>query len=171
MKLKTILSVLLLWMTATSAMAEETWSSLYVFLKDGSKVQFILPIQKPSAYCMEGVMYVYNYGDYYGNGSYSVAFERDEVDYLKVDKADLTGVEEIQSDEPRIRFDLTRKGVVSISGLQSADRIQVFGLDGKSINAAINRHDSEATVDLTQQRRGVYVVSVNQSFSFKLMKP
>ncbi len=172
MKLKTILPVLLLWITATCALAEETASSLFVYLKDGSKAEFVLPIKKPSVNCEKGVMYVYNNGDDYGNGSYSVAFQRDEVDYLKVDKQEiLMTIDKVQNDEPRIRFDLTRKGVVSISGLQGTDRIQVFGLDGKSINAAISRHDGEATVDLTQQRHGVYVVSVNKSFSFKLMKP
>lgn len=172
MKLKTILSLLLLWITAAGAMAEETSSSLFVYLKSGSKVQFVLPTQKPTVNCEKGAMYVYNNGDSNEDGSYSVAFQRDEVDYLKVDKSvDLTGIETAQADEPRIRFDLTRKGVVSVSGLQTTDRIQVFGLDGKSINAAISRHDGEATVDLTQQRHGVYVVSVNKSFTFKLMKP
>ena len=163
MKAKTILSVLLLWMTATCAMAEETMSSLYVFLKDGSKMQFILPLEKPIVYCEKGVMWVH--------GNYGVSFNRDEVDYLKVDKADLTTIEEVQSDEPRIRFDLTRKGVVSVSGLQATDHIQVYSLDGKSAEAVVSHHESEATVDLSQQRRGVYMVSVNKSFTFKLMKP
>ena len=163
MKAKTILSVLLLWMSATCAMAEETMSSLYVFLKDGSKMQFILPLEKPIVYCEKGVMWVH--------GNYGVSFNRDEVDYLKVDKADLTTIEEVQSDEPRIRFDLTRKGVVGICGLQQADRIMVCSLDGKSVDAAISRHEGEATIDLSRQPRGVYLISVNQRFTFKLMKP
>jgi hypothetical protein len=169
MKFKTILSVLLLWMTATSAMADEIASSLNVFLKNGDMVQFVLPIHNPSVRYENGEMYVYAY---LNGGRYTpVIFSRDEVDYLKIEKVDLTSVEEVASDEPRIRFDLTRKGVVSINGLQSTDRIQVCSLDGKSVGAAISYHDSEATVDLTQQRRGVYVVSVNKSFTFKLMKP
>ena len=59
-------------------------------------------------------------------------FERDQVDYLKVDKSDLTVIDEVKGDESRIRFDLTRKGVVGICGLQQADRIMVCSLDGKS---------------------------------------
>lgn len=162
MKAKAFLSLLLLWMTATCVMAEDL-SSLYVFLKDGNKMQFILPLEKPIVYCEKGVMWVH--------GNYGVSFNRDEVDYLKVDKADLTTIEEVQSDEPRIRFDLTRKDVVSVSGLQVADHIQVYSLDGKSVDAAISRHEGEATVDLSQQKRGVYMISVNKSFTFKLMKP
>ena len=163
MKTKTILSLLLLWMTATCAMAEDL-SSLYVFLKDGNKVQFILPVQKPIVTFEKGTMYV-SYGDYV------MSFERDEVNYLKVDKADLTTIEEVQADEPRVRFAMTHKGVVNVSGLQQTDRIQVYSLDGKSVDAAISRHEGEATVDLSQQKHGVYMVSVNKSFTFKLMKP
>jgi hypothetical protein len=61
--------------------------------------------------------------------------------------------------------------VVNVSGLQKTDRIQVYSLDGKSVNAVVSRHEGEATVDLIQQKRGVYMVSVNNSFTFKLMKP
>ena len=163
MKTRTFLSLLLLWLTTTSAMAEDM-SSLFVFLKDGNKVQFILPVQKPIVTFEKGTMYV-------SYDNYVMSFERDEVNYLKVGEADLTAIEEVQADEPRVRFNLTSKGVVNVSGLQQTDRIQVYSLDGKSVNAVVSRHEGEATVDLSQQKRGVYMVSVNKSFTFKLMKP
>ena len=169
MKAKTIFSMLLLWMTATCAMAEET-SSLFVFLKDGSKIQFILPTENPTVAFSKGNMAV-TCSNQDSESWRNVTFQRDEVDFLKVDKAEQTTIEEVQIDEPRIRFDLTRKGVVNVSGLQKTDRIQVYSLDGKSVNAVVSRHEGEATVDLIQQKRGVYMVSVNNSFTFKLMKP
>ena len=46
MKARTILLGLLSWMMTASAMAEER-GTLFVNLADGSKVTFILPIQKP----------------------------------------------------------------------------------------------------------------------------
>lgn len=157
--------MLLLWITTTNAMAEDM-SSLYILLKGGNKVQFILPVQKPMVTCAKGTMYVY-YDDY----TQIMSFERDEVDYLEVKQADLTAIDKAEINEPDIRFDLTHKGVVSIYGLQAKDRIHVYSLDGKSVDATITRHESEATVDLSQQRRGIYMVSVNNSFTFKLMKP
>ena len=58
-----------------------------------------------------------------------------------------------------------------VSGLQATDHLQVFSLDGKSVSVAVRRHDNEATVDLIQKPRGIYMVSVNNRFTFKLMKP
>ena len=78
----------------------------------------------------------------------------------------------VKSDKcQRISFNLTSAGVARVSGLQSSDRLQVFGLDGKSVSAVVSRNDGEATIDLTQQPRGIYIVSVNLRFTFKLMKP
>lgn len=169
MKAKAFLSLLLLWMTASNAMAEET-SSLFVFLKDGSIVQFILPTENPTVAFSKGNMTV-TCSNQEPDSWRDVTFQRDEVDYLKVDDSIPTAIENVKNDEPRVRFDMTRKGIVNINGLQSTDRIQVYELDGKSADAAISRHEGEATVDLSQQKRGVYMVSVNKSFTFKLMKP
>lgn len=55
--------------------------------------------------------------------------------------------------------------------MQQGDRLQVFGIDGKRIQAGVSAAGDEVTVDLSQQPRGVYMVSVNKSFTFKLMKP
>ena len=163
--------MLLLWMMTAGAMAGEN-TSLFVFLKDGTKVQFVLSKQEPTITYRRGVMAVNFVNSKSEVPNYeALYFDRDQVNYLKVDEPDPNAIEEVKSDEPRIRFNLTRKGVVSVSGLNQDDHLQVYGLDGKIIDAIVSRHDGEATVDLTQQRRGVYVVSVNKNFTFKLMKP
>jgi hypothetical protein len=171
MKVKHYLLMLLSWMMAAGAMAGES-TSLFVFLKDGTKVQFVLSKQEPTVSYWRGVMTV----DFVKSKSEvpnyeALYFDRDQVNYLKVDESDPNTIEEMKSEEPRIRFNLTRKGVVSVSGLNQDDHLQVYGLDGKNIDAIVSRHGGEATVDLSQQRRGVYVVSVNKYFTFKLMKP
>jgi hypothetical protein len=168
MKTKTILTLLLLWTVTVGTWAEEP-SKLFVHLKDGSKVEFVLPVQKPMVSFTRGIMKV----AYQENGSENyVSFERDQVDNLTVGTTDVTAIEDLKSDEgQRISFNLTSAGVVHVSGLQSSDRLQVFSIDGKNISTAVSRNDSEATVDLTQKPRGIYIVSVNQRFSFKLMKP
>ena len=101
-----------------------------------------------------------------------MTFERDMVDYLKVGKTEHDGVEGVEADkEDRVCFDLTHRSVVHVSGLKASDRLQVCSLDGKSVQADVSRNDGEAFVDLSQLRSGVYIVSVNGSFTFKLMKP
>ena len=77
----------------------------------------------------------------------------------------------VKGEEPGIRFDLTRQGVVHVSGLSDSDRLTVVSLDGKQVKPAVSLNGSEATVDLTGQPRGCYIVRVNKRFSFKLLKP
>ena len=164
-KAKTFLVLLLLWTTTAGAWADDQ-GSLFIMTKDGKCVRFVLPVQKPIVTFGNGVMEVSISGYTY------IHLERDEVDYLTVgtEEPQPNGIALVEGDE-HIQFDLTRKDVVRVSGLQKDDLVQVFALDGKSISTPISRHDGEAVVDLSQQRRGVYMVSVNQRFTFKLMKP
>ena len=168
MKTKPFLTLLLLWTMIVGAMAEEH-STLFVHLKDGSIVQFTLPVQKPVVSFTRGMMKVAFQEN--GNEDY-VSFERDQVENLTVGTTDVNAIEDVKSDEcQRISFNLTNAGVVRVGGLQPSDRLQVFSIDGKSVSTVVSRNDSEATIDLTQQPRSIYIVSVNQRFSFKLMKP
>ena len=168
MKTKPFLTLLLLWTMIVGAWAEER-STLFVHLKDGTIVQFTLPVQKPVVSFTRGMMKV----AYQENGEEDyVSFERDQVENLTVGTTDITAIEDVKSDKcQRISFNLTSAGIARVSGLQPSDCLQVFSLDGKSVSAVVSRNDGEATVDLTQQPRGIYIVSVNQRFSFKLMKP
>ena len=168
MKTKPFLTLLLLWTMIVGAMAEER-STLFVHLKDGSIVQFTLPVQKPVVSFTRGMMKV----AFQENGDEDyVSFERDQVENLTIGTTDATAIEDVKSDEgQRISFNLTSAGVVRVGGLQPSDRLQVFSIDGKSVSAVVSRNDGEATIDLTQQPRSIYIVSVNQRFSFKLMKP
>ena len=112
--------------------------------------------------------------DYLANGyaSTSMTFERDQIESLKVlDESEVVALDAAKDDSQSIRFDMTRPGVVNVSGLQDTDRLQVYTLDGKSISPSVSRHGKEASVDLSSQKQGVYIVSVNQCFTFKLMKP
>lgn len=168
MKTKTILTLLLLWTMTIGTWAEEQ-GLLFVHLKDGSKVQFVLPVQKPLVSFTRGMMKVAFQEN--GNENY-VSFERDQVENLTVGTTDASAIKDVKSvEDQRISFDLTSASVVRVSGLQPSDRLQVFSLDGKSISAVVSRNGDEATVDLAQKPRGIYIVSVNQCFTFKLMKP
>ena len=170
MKVKTFLSLLLSWAMAASAWADGDLSMLLLLLKDGSKLELNLPTQKPEIRCSHGIMQI----DYLANGyaSTSMTFERDQIESLKVlDESEVVALDATKDDSQSIRFDMTRPGVVNVSGLQDTDRLQVFTLDGKSISTSVSRNGKEASVDLSNQKQGVYIVSVNQRFTFKLMKP
>ena len=142
---------------------------LYVHLKDGSKVQFMLSVQKPVVSCGRGIMKIFYQED---DGEKYMAFERDQVEDLTFGTADATAIDEAKADNAqRVTFDLTRNGIVRASGLLPSDHLQVFSIDGKRVSAVVNRHHGEATVDLSHKPRGLYLISVNKRFTFKLMKP
>lgn len=153
----------------TGTLAEEH-DALIIRLADQTSVQFMLPDQEPSLVCQNGTMSVSFLKE--GTSEWdALQFTPDEVAEITIEKIDVTAIEEVKASEKRIRFDLSRGSVVRVSGLQQGDRLQVVSLDGKSIQTPVNRHDGEATIDLSSQPRGCYVVSVNRSFTFKLLKP
>ena len=175
MKAKPIITLLLFCMMAVGALAEEQ-STLLVHLKDGNVVQLVIPVQKPEIQCYmdqsgQSIMII---SYFLNDGQYPdeyLRLDRDQVDYLTFGETEVDAIEKVQEDKQQISFDLTRIGVVRVRGLKDSDRLQVNSLDGKSVNVPINRNGSEATVDLTQKPRGMYIVNVNQCFTFKLMKP
>ncbi len=159
--------MLLLPLCATGMQAEEA-QVLKIHLADQSYVLFVLPDQDPVINCSFSKMNV----SFQRDGEWdNMSFSRDEVVKMTIDKMNIDGVEEVKTADKRIRFDLSRGSVVRVSGLQADDRLSVVSLDGKSIQALVSRQDGEATIDLSGQPRGCYVVSVNKRFTFKLMKP
>ena len=166
--LSSLLFLLLSGLMFAEAFAADNPSVLYVHLKDGGMIEFVLPVQQPAITYLEGVMHV----DYLAeDGSQSsVSYDRDEVSFLSIGQGGILD-EVVPLAESTIQFDLTRVGMVHVSGLAERDRLQVFRPDGKQAKAGITRNGSEATVDLSREPRGIYLVSVNNRFTFKLMKP
>jgi hypothetical protein len=174
---KILLMVAVLMMTAISMKAQTAGerSILTVNLKDGSKVQFELPVQQPVVKFGKSQMTVTytqpsNNPDA-GDEEKSLDFGRDQVESLVVGVEEVVNVSDVKGAEPNIRFDLTSQSRVHISGLSDGDRLAVVSLDGKQMKLPVSRNGSEATLDLSGLPRGCYIVSVNKRFSFKLLKP
>ena len=172
------LLLLLCAMMASNLYAEDVEYIMYVNLKDGTNVSFVLSEKKPEVGCYDGKMTIF-YGSHYTvvdsteTSWYSIrdniVFERSQVKDLTFGIA--TGIEEVKSDNHHIAFDLSQSNFVRIRGLKSKDRVEVYSLDGKKVLVPTTIQDSEAVVDLSGRPRGVYMVSVNGSFTFKIMKP
>ena len=170
--------MLLFTFMASNLYAEDVEYIMYVNLTDGTNVQFVLSEKKPELMCYDGEMTIY-YGSHYTvvdsteTSWYSVrdniVFERSQVKDLTFGIA--TEIKEVKSDNHHIAFDLSQSNFVRISGLKSKDRVEVYALDGKKVLVPTTIQDSEAVVDLSGRPRGLYMVSVNGSFTFKIMKP
>ncbi|UKK53226.1 hypothetical protein [Prevotella sp. E2-28] len=174
MKIKTFLLFLLSLLMSVGAMAEKQ-AILTVNLVDGRKAQFLLPVERPEVKCEESMMtityLITSSSDSEENRWNTLTFERDKVKDLVIGETEVDKICEVKVEESRIRFDLTQRGMVRVSGLNDNDRLIVVSIDGKQVQPTISRSADEAVVDLTGQPRGSYIVSVNGSFSFKLMKP
>lgn len=174
MNMKHFLFLLLSWLVSVAAMAEKQ-GVLIVNLVDGGTAQFLLPVERPEIKCEEGIMTV-TYLISSANASEdsrwnTLTFERDKVKDLVIGETEVDEIREVKSEDPRIRFDLTQRSMVRVSGLTDGDRLTVVSIDGKKVLPTVTRSAGEVVVDLSGQPRGCYLVSVNGSFSFKLMKP
>ena len=166
--------LLLLSMLFSVDVIAEKQGILTVNLVDGQNVQFLLPVERPEIKCEEGVMtvtYLILANASEDSRWNTLTFERDKVKDLVIGEAEIDEIREVKSETSRIRFDLTHRSMVRVSGLSDTDRLTVVSIDGKLVKPIVSRGVGEAVVDLTGQPRGIYVVSVNGSFSFKLMKP
>ena len=144
---KILLMVAGLIMAAISMKAQTTSEQgvLTVNLKDGSKVQFALPVEQPVVTFGKSQMtvtYTESSNDpYLGDEEKRLDFERDQVESLVVGVEEVVALSEVKAEEPSIRFDLTRQGVVHVSGLSDNDRLTMASLDGKQVtsdNSGIN---------------------------------
>jgi hypothetical protein len=168
-----LIFLILSWLFSVDVIAEKQ-GILTVNLVDGQNVQFLLPVDRPEIKCEEGVMtvtYLILANASEDSRWNTLTFERDKVKDLVIGEAEIDEIREVKSETSRIRFDLTHRSMVRVSGLNKNDRLTVVSIDGKLVKPTISRGVGEAVVDLTGQPRGSYVVSVNGSFSFKLMKP
>ena len=170
MKVKTVLLILLLGVLSTSTTAQKL-CALNVNLTDGSMVQFVLPVQQPTVTYGGGEMTIFYRTPSGAANDQVLTFKRDQVADMTIVKINPTAVSKVRTTDQRVSFNLTQAGVVRVAGLNDGDQLQVFAIDGKQMQPAIFRQNSEATVDLNDMPRGLYVVSVNQYFTFKMMKP
>ena len=68
-------------------------------------------------------------------------------------------------------FDVKEPGLVCVRGMKEGTRVQAYAADGRAVATVIAAANGEATVNLKSQTRGMYIISVNQRETFKIMKP
>lgn len=156
-------------MAQTRAAAEEQPNALQLTTNDGKQYLFYFLQQPAVTFGFDGLTVTQHVS--VGDAERELLiFEREHVKEFRF-VYDVTSINDVKSDERKVLFSMKQPGVVDVNGLQQGDRLQVVSLDGKSVISVKVSHDGTQTVDLRQQPRGVYVVSVNRSFTFKLMKP
>ena len=176
MKRKVLLLELLMSMLPLcSAWADDDFA-LNFNLKDGSTLQIVVEKQNPEVSFIDGVMSIFYYsidsqtGETDYNDRKELQIKRDEMVSMAVTTT-ATRIEEVKADHQQKRFFLAGDGTIRMSGMSVGDRIQVVALDSRSVATVIVGQDGVAIIDLSCQPSGIYVVSLNKDYSFKLIKP
>lgn len=103
--------------------------------------------------------------------SVSYAFNEVQRFYYGDDVLDYeTGIQDTEDKSaacPEFGF---ANGVITVTGLKSAERVSVYSLGGGKIGEAKTGKDGSARVDISGAPAGVYVVNAGSGVSFKLLK-
>ena len=68
-------------------------------------------------------------------------------------------------------FDIKQAGIVRVRGINQGARVQAFAPEGRVVATAVAASGGEAVISLKAQPRGMYLISVNQRETFKILKP
>lgn len=98
-----------------------------------------------------------------------LTLHRDKVKDLTFE-ADPNDVESIVSGKT-VSFRIVNKGIIVVEGLKAGDQLLVVKADGRTVMNAKAPNGGHVKIDLSQQTAGLYIVSVNKSFTFKVTKP
>lgn len=160
---------------SATAQSQEEPDRFFLETVDGQKFTFLFA-QRPKVLCFtskDGNESYLSVSFYAENGSTweSLDFDRDQVKVLTFGTATSNGIDQVSAADRHVTFGMLQPGVVSISGLQEGDCLLVSSVDGKTIVNSTMSSDGQQTLDLSRHPRGIYVLSVNHRFTFKLMKP
>lgn len=143
--------------------------ALRLYATDGQQYDFLLADQSPRIQCAGGVMTISFKEEGATETDAVLAFRREDVNNLCFVSKEVDAVTDVQ--QHRIQFSMIHANELFISGLTAADQVRVFTGDGRQVPVVVSRQGDSATVVFEGQRHGLYIVSVNNQYSFKLMKP
>ena len=83
-----------------------------------------------------------------------------------------TGIGENPADQPlgKTRIEVQSANRLHVYGMRPTDRITVYAIDGRKMEAVVNVSGDEADISLADLPAGIYVVNVNESCTIKMQK-
>lgn len=162
--LKRIITPAILLLTSIFAQASEPESTLILNLKDGTQEYFFLA-DKPVIY-FENSMLKFRTSDFSADLDEVVKFYFEDVDREVYEKAvSINGLK----GEKKLAFTFLDGKNVKVQGINSANQIKVYSVDGRLVNASIISVEGGLNVCLDAQPAGVYVIRTNNQ-TFKITK-
>lgn len=142
-------------------------SVMIVSLKDGTK-QAITLADQPTLNDDGGLITI-SFSE--NDKDFVLSYDRTLVKEVTFE-SDPSAIDELTA-EPAgktIHIDARNLDQIRLSGLTPGCRVQVFSANGTVVPAAVSQSASEATVSLTAQPRGLYIIRASRDCSFKIQK-
>lgn len=161
---KRIIFPVLLLSVSIFVQASEPESTLILSLKNGVKEFFFLS-DRPVIYFEDGTL-KFRSSDFSADLDEVVKFYFDDVDREAYELAQ--SVKGLKGDKNLAISYLDGKNV-KMMGIESANQIKVYSVDGRQVNARIESIGGGLNVCLEAQPAGVYIIRTNNQ-SFKITK-
>ena len=159
MKTRNLFTLLLLWLTAAGAWAQ---NAIVVCQKDGTVAKFAFT-EKPVVTYSAGELVM-------TTNKTSVQYPMNRLLKIYFDVAEVPDGIDVEVTQPEDVQFAFRDGALVVSGGEAGAIVNLYRLDG--VSAGQFRLDSNGSVTISTDRlsRGVYIVKTKQ-FSFKFRKP
>jgi hypothetical protein len=171
---KTVLAVVACMTCLMSFAQSETpiseSATLVVSTNDGQEYRILLVDQKDIRFQFYGGNMTLTYEPYTGTPS-TIVIGRENVKDIRIDDSQSSGIAQPLAKKGAVHFSITGQNRILVSGLQLHDKVQMVTVNGRSVFYKEAYNDADMTIDMNSQPHGIYIVSVNKRFTFKIVKP
>lgn len=156
---KSLLILTLFFLTlSVSTRAEQFAESIVLKLKNGETISFALD-EQPKLTFSQGNLIL-------SSNTYESIYKLSDIEGYQIKYSDTNSVPSIIEGEQVLRQEA---GCIYISGLKSQTAVKVYSTGGVVVCSTIANTDGSATIDLSAQQSGVYVISYGAN-SIKITK-
>ena len=97
------------------------------------------------------------------------SINKNDVKHITYSETAMTqGINEIKMSDITVNPRVTH-ATITISGLKDGDNVSLYNAAGAACNAAVTRQGGAASVDMTAEPNGLYILTVNKE-SYKIIK-
>ena len=154
------LLILLIPLLALPAALRADEHTLIISFRAGSSTALLLR-DKPSATFVDDELWV-------ESGSFSAAYQRSDIAEFTFGWKDLTPIHALPQRAMQITY--TDNDKVQVHGIPTTSTIGVYSLDGRRLTPTLTHEPNGITIDLTAYPAGTYLITINHTQTFKIIK-
>ena len=159
---KRLLLLLIPLLALPSAMRADKQHALFINFYESAPVAIVLA-DKPCATFVGDSLRV-------ETNKFSATYLRSSICDFYFDYYDATSTNGSAIDEELVRIVYTDEDRVEILGIDPTLPIAVYGINGRRMETYATRHSNGTTIDLTAYPVGIYLININNTQTFKIIK-